>query len=77
MSYIRYGSVYKYVDGISKDYIYCYSYKGKDMMEDYGKITNETIIELIAGKLEDDKVLQKYLLPILAKKLNVRLRKKH
>lgn len=86
MSYIRGGSVYKYVDGISVDYIYPTSYeKGKKTIhyiEDYGKISDECLVELlfrytkITDALCPDHDLKGYLLNKVAERLNVKLRKK-
>lgn len=77
MSYIRGSSVYRYVDGISEDYIFPTEYKKKIFIEDYGKISNETIIELLYRYFEtEDKFgLKDYLLKKLAKRLRVKLRK--
>lgn len=91
MSYLRYGSIYKFVDGTSKDYIFCgitpkvKKYRGydehpedyKNYIEDYGSISNESIVELIWRHWEtEDKEFKEYMLKNLAKRLNVKLRKK-
>jgi len=82
MSYIRQGWALEFVDGISRDYIFASSgvkgyKKGKEFIEDYGKITNDTIVEILATRfLSEDKLFRDYLLPILAERLNVKLRKK-
>jgi len=79
MSYIRFGSVYKYVEGESKDYIY----PSENIIVDYGDISNETLIELlfrhadirdnICPKFND--VLTQYILTKLAERLKVKLRR--
>jgi len=92
MSYLRYGSVYRFVQGESKDYIFPgliskvqnprpYFEHPEDYdtyMEDYGKVTNESIIELIwrHWKAEDseNEELKTYLLQSLAKNLDVKIR---
>lgn len=76
MSYIRGGTVYQYVEGDSKDYIFSTG----DEIVDYDHITNETLIEFLAKIINDnwcinDKVLHNYLITHLAVRLNVKLRK--
>lgn len=77
MSYIRYGSVYWYVDGESGDYIFpSRTEKGEALyIEDYGHISNETITELIAKYLDADfPEFKTYIIQHLAEKLGVKLR---
>jgi len=90
MSYLRYGSVFRYVDGESKDYIFrastaTNSPSKTDYMEDYGGISNEGLVELIAQQLLDDVIgdtddrrtfLSRYLVRMLADTLKVKLRDK-
>lgn len=83
MSYIRAVSVYRFVDGTSRDYIFP-SYKKvksktKYYIEDYGKISNETLVELVAryGLFQDEEFgFKDYIIKKLAERLNVKLRKK-
>lgn len=89
MSYIRGATVYRYVDGVSSDYIFptCDSIPPDGepdladvYIEDYGKISNETLYEFFAallneGKYKDDVVFKDYLLDKLREKLNVKCRK--
>lgn len=76
MSYIRFGSVYNYVEGKSEDYIYPAEYKGKIYIESYG-CSNETLVELIARSIDADYTEYKnFLIKKLALELNVKLRKK-
>ena len=88
MSYLRAGSIFKYVEGESKDYVFPESYKkGKKTIYhivDYGSITNEGLVELFFIHVEAfdslcpefDNTLTDYLLKKLAEKLKVKLRKK-
>jgi len=88
MSYLRAGSTLRFVEGESEDYVFPTSYKkGKKtklMIEDYGSITNEGLVELFYRYIEAfdslcpefDNTLTEYLLKRLAEKLKVKLRKK-
>lgn len=83
MSYIRFGSEYKFVKGESKDYIYpTKNKKGKTIVHDFGSISNKTLVELLCryAYIEDPLLphvnLKGYLINKLAEKLNVKLRKK-
>src|SRR3990167_1829177 len=86
MSYIRCSHVMRYVKGLSKDYIFlshncnCKTVlcpKHPLVIEDYGKISNESIIEILATRfLADDSTFRNYIIPILSKRLKVKLRKK-
>jgi len=79
MSYLRYGSVFKYVDGISGNYIFHSSSVGKhpEYIEDYGRISNEALVELFAEYFKgNSELFRDYMIKQLAKKLNVKLRKK-
>ena len=78
MSYIRGGYPYNYVEGISEDYIFLSSIDNSNdvFIEDYGKISNETIVELVAKNLyTDSPKFRVYLIQKLADKLNVKLKK--
>jgi len=78
MSYIRMGSPYKYLEGFSSnDYVFPTKYKGKEFIEDYGSISNETIVELLLrfGDQRDDLILTQMGIR-LAENLNIKLRKK-
>lgn len=75
MSYIRYGSIYKYVEGESTDYIF----STIGTIEDYGSISNETIVELLftfAEKGDDDDLMMSQMAKRLAENLNIKLRRK-
>jgi len=87
MSYIRSGSVLRYVEGESKDYIYA-TYKvirknepvGR-RIEDFGNINNETLVEFVSKMINEDwrkndEEFVEYIIKNLAEKLNVKLRKK-
>lgn len=75
MSYIRFGSKYKYVEGTSKDYIYPTLDNNQSIIIDYGDISNETLVELFCRHAEiKDCLLKEYLINNLAKKLNVKLK---
>lgn len=79
MSYLHYGSILRYVEGQSKDYVYPTECKyGREFIQDYGEISNEGLVELVCRQLDDhlDKVLAAYLMKKLAEKLNVKLRPK-
>ena len=78
MSYIRAAWAYTYVDGESDDYIFSYKDdKAKCKIEDYGHLSNNTIIELLYKNWQtDDELFKEYLLTKLAKRLKVKLRKK-
>ena len=78
MSYLRW-SVGKYVKGICNDYVFC-CVAGKglpDFIEDYGKITDEGLVELIARLLmlePNDSLLRQHLVKRLAERLKVKMR---
>jgi len=73
MSYIRASYPLRYVDGISNDYVFC----SDEYIEDYGKISNEGLIEILSERwITDDDLLKNYILQKLAKRLNVKLREK-
>ena len=88
MAYLRCGSILKYVEGKSEDYVFPTSKKkGKkwvNFIEDYGGITNEGLVEMFCEHIEVydsllpsfDRTLTEYLLKRLAEKLKVKLRKK-
>lgn len=73
MSYIRSGSPLTFVEGESKDYIYC---DGKNII-DYGGIDSTSIVDILATRfLSEDKEFRDYIIPILAERLGVKLRDK-
>ena len=81
MSYIRYSHPYRFVDGNSDDYIWCGqdSQDGEYYIEDYGKISDNTLVELLAQVLIDnnhvhDPRYREYLLKKLSERLKVSLR---
>ena len=87
MSYARFCWPHKYVEGNSEDYIFLCSYKEnrkkqKPYLESYGRMTNNTIVEIccraIAEKYseKEDKLFSKYLMKMLAERMGVKLRKK-
>jgi len=83
MSYLRFGSVYKYVEGYSNDYIFPGGYidkeTGKEVryIEDYDHISSSSVVELVARNLETDfPEFKEYLIKKLAEKLSVKLRDK-
>ena len=62
MSYLRYGSIFIFVDGTSKDYVW----SGGEDITDYGFITDEALIELafrfvVKRYYADDEVFIAYL----------------
>jgi 5'-3' exonuclease len=74
---------YKYVDGISGDYVFPAKYKDgdslNDYIEDYGGISNETIVELLfqfSECNEDLSLIFAQMALRLSKNLNIKLRKK-
>ncbi len=72
MSYLRAGYPHKYVVGTSKDYVY----QDEGYIEDYDKLSDKSIVELLFNRWETEDVLFKeYLLKKLAKRLGIRLRK--
>ena len=82
MSYIRAGHPLKYVKGNSEDYIYEVAVKKghRPFIQDYGNITNETIVELCCTAIdkaygEREKCFKRYLMQKLAERLKVELRK--
>jgi hypothetical protein len=82
MSYIRASSTYSFVDGESKgDYVFCMMEKGKERIQDYGAISDATLVEfvcMIANERHyyDDKTFKDYVVKKLAERLNVPMRKK-
>lgn len=78
MSYIRMNSPYRYVDGFSEDYIFpAETKKGEEFIEDYGNITNKTIVELLIRLGDEHGNLLLVQMGIrLAENLNIKLRKK-
>jgi len=80
MSYVRPGVPYVYVDGESEDYIFLCDSLNKNYIEDYGKISKETIIDIIFNEwkttTKNDNILKDYMLKKLAEQLKVKLRKK-
>jgi len=77
MSYIRPGWDLKWVEGISKDYVYPTEDKGKIIIEDYGGISDEGIVELLIQEWDTHDILFKqHLIKRLADRLGVELRKK-
>lgn len=77
MSYIRCGYYLKYVEGKSTDYIFEASDIKGCFIEDYGSISNETIVELLFrfGENSDDLILSQ-MAKRLAENLNIKLREK-
>jgi hypothetical protein len=74
MSYIRSAMPLKYVEGNSEDYVFP-DYRG--FIEDYGKISDKGLIELLFTYWKtDDKLFKNHLLKRLAERLNVKLREK-
>ena len=74
MSYIRWGYLLKYVEGNSEDYIWPYDNKH---IEDYGKISDKGVIELLFRYWKtDDKLFKDYFIKRLDERLNVKLREK-
>jgi hypothetical protein len=87
MSYIRCGWVLQFVEGDSKDYVFpcgkghvgCDCGHKDCMIEDYGKISDSGLVELLClhwdvGKYDED--FKWHLIRRLAKRLNVKLRNK-
>lgn len=80
MSYLRYGSVLKYVEGYSEDYIFLAGDgKGSSGIEDYGKLHNESILELLFRHWKTEKgteyeLLKEHVLNRLAANLNIKIR---
>jgi len=78
-SYIKTGEPYIYVNGESDDYIFLCDGLTKKYIEDYGKISKETLFDLIFvvnWEVGEGKILKEYLLKKLAEKLKIKLRKK-
>ena len=76
MSFIRWGEIFRFVEGESKDYIY-ESCGISNFIEDYGNIHKETLVELIARRLYiQGDLFREYLIKQLADKLDVKLREK-
>jgi len=74
MSYLRAGHPHRFVVGTSRDYVY---HDEKGYIEDYGRLTDEGMVEILFERWKtDDLLLKEYLLRKLAQKLEVRLRKK-
>jgi len=47
MSYMRSGWDLKWVEGISKDYVYPTEYRGKTIIEDCGELSKKQIVEVL------------------------------
>jgi len=83
MSYIRATSEYKYINEINKgDYVF-WSVSGKnypEYIEDYGSITDATLVDFIARILynmedwNDNDLYYEYLINKLAKRLDIKLK---
>jgi hypothetical protein len=74
MSYIRAGYPLVYVDGVSEDYVFPHT---DGDIEDYGKVTDKGMIELLFRHWKtEDHEFKDYLLRKVAARLNVRLRGK-
>ncbi|MBR9675969.1 hypothetical protein GOV05_03100 [Candidatus Woesearchaeota archaeon] len=75
MSYIRASYPYVYVKGVSNDYVFC---DGKhNYVEDYGRLSNESIVEMLSRLWKtEDKLFKEYLIKKIAERLDVKLRKK-
>lgn len=84
MSFLRYGHPLIYVNGKSNDYIFPTMNGKKEVIEDYGDITNEGLVELLCMVIDDyfvggpyrEELMGTYLKQKIAKKLKVELRKK-
>ena len=71
MSYIRYTSPYKYLYGKSNDYVF----ESSEGIEDYGGMSNESIIEiLLSFSKNDDDLILAHLAKRLAENLGIELR---
>ena len=83
MSYIRYGHPLRYVKGESEDYIFSTIEGNKNVIEDYGDISNSGLVEILCRTIDEyydgtpyrELLMGDYLKKKLAKKLNVELRK--
>jgi hypothetical protein len=75
---MRCGWDLKWVEGISKDYIFpTEDDNGKVFIEDYGSISDEGFIELLIKEWDtEDKLFKYHLIKRLAERLNVKLREK-
>jgi len=74
---MRCGWDLKYVEGISKDYIFPTDENGKTIIEDYGSISDEGFIELLIQEWKtDDLIFKEHLIKRLADRLEVKLREK-
>ena len=76
MSYLRFETVCQYVEDITYDYIYpCKD----DTVEDYGKISDSGLVELLAQVIQggkfNDGILGPYLIKKVAERLEIPLRK--
>ena len=77
MSYMRAGWDLKYVEGVSKDYVFASIKKGKEYIQDYGGISDEGFIELLIQEWKtEDLIFKNHLIKRLADRLKVKLRKK-
>ena len=77
MSYLRYNSPYKYLFGKSNDYVFSTYHFSKEVIEDYGKMSNESIIEILLNIGVNSKdILLVHLAKRLAENLEIELRKK-
>jgi len=79
MSYIRPTSPYRFVKGFSNgDYVYCsQDSKGKEFIEEYNGISDDTLVELICREIStEDYTYKEWLTKKIAERLKVELRKK-
>ncbi len=77
MSYLRNNSPYKYLYGKSDDYVYSTYHFSKEVIEDYGKMSNKSIIEILLNVGMNSKdILLIHLAKRLAENLEIELRKK-
>lgn len=77
MSYLRYGTKYTFVEGESADFIFptVDPVDSKRYIEDYGYISDKSLVELIARYLATDyPEFKYYLVKKLAKRLKVKLK---
>ena len=83
MSFLRYGYPLIYVKGESEDYIFPTIAGKKDIIEDYGDISNSGLVEILCRAIDEyysggpyrEEVMGTYLKQKLASKLKVELRK--
>ncbi len=67
----------RFVKGLSKDYVFLSgTVHGPKFIQDYGKLSNEGLIEILCRRWStDDELLKKYIIEKIAKRLDVKLRK--